>query len=54
MALTPVFWSSMSAPTHLISLLAELGVETAKSDMSFSVKVPDAHLVRVWSGAAPA
>jgi predicted NAD/FAD-binding protein len=27
---------------HLINLFAELGVETAPSDMSFSVKVPDA------------
>ena len=27
---------------HLIALLAELGVETAKSDMSFSVQVPGA------------
>jgi hypothetical protein len=30
-ASTPVFWSSMNTPTRLISLLAELGVETAKS-----------------------
>ena len=27
---------------HLIRLLAELGVETSKSDMSFSVQVPGA------------
>ena len=38
---------------HLIELFAELGVETAKSDMSFSVQVPRAsgqHLE--WSGSS--
>jgi predicted NAD/FAD-binding protein len=37
---------------HLINLFAELGVETAPSDMSFSVKVPDALQGRglEWSG----
>lgn len=36
----------------LISLLAELGVETSKSDMSFSVQVPGALRGRTleWSG----
>lgn len=39
---------------QLIALLAELGVATAKSDMSFSVKVPDAMRGRglEWSGAS--
>ncbi len=39
---------------RLISLLAELGVETAKSDMSFSVKVPDAMngAGLEWSGSS--
>ena len=39
----------------LISLLAELGVETAKSDMSFSVKVPavgKAEQALEWSGSS--
>ena len=38
----------------LIALFAELGVETAKSDMSFSVKVPDAAHGRAleWSGSS--
>ena len=37
---------------HLIRLLAELGVETAKSDMSFSVQVPGARGGKAleWSG----
>ena len=37
---------------HLIRLLAELGVETAKSDMSFSVQVPGTRPGRrlEWSG----
>src|SRR6478672_5892463 len=37
---------------HLIQLLADLGVETAKSDMSFSVQVPGALAGRAleWSG----
>jgi predicted NAD/FAD-binding protein len=39
---------------QLISLLAELDVETAKSDMSFSVKVPDAlnGAGLEWSGSS--
>ncbi len=39
---------------HLIALFAELGVETAKSDMSFSVKVPDAinGAGLEWSGSS--
>lgn len=39
---------------NLIRLLAELGVATAKSDMSFSVKVPDAMAGRAleWSGSS--
>ncbi|UUZ65927.1 FAD-dependent oxidoreductase [Polaromonas sp. P1-6] len=39
---------------HLINLFAELGVETAQSDMSFSVKVPDALQGRglEWSGCS--
>lgn len=38
---------------QLIALLAELGVETAKSDMSFSVQVPGAKAGRSleWSGS---
>lgn len=38
---------------HLIALLAELGVETAKSDMSFSVQVPGAKAggPLEWSGS---
>ena len=38
----------------LIGLFAELGVETAKSDMSFSVKVPDAMngAGLEWSGSS--
>jgi len=34
---------------HLLSLFAELGIELARSDMSFSVQVPDAGLE--WSGS---
>ena len=39
---------------RLIALFAELGVETAKSDMSFSVKVPDAMAGNgvEWSGSS--
>lgn len=39
---------------HLINLFAELGVETARSDMSFSVKVPGALKGRglEWSGTS--
>ncbi|MEO5659786.1 MAG: FAD-dependent oxidoreductase, partial [Polaromonas sp.] len=39
---------------QLIALFAELGVETAKSDMSFSVKVPAASSGRAleWSGSS--
>jgi uncharacterized protein len=39
---------------NLIRLFAELGVETAKSDMSFSVKVPDAmnRAGLEWSGSS--
>ncbi|MDB5931084.1 MAG: FAD-binding protein [Polaromonas sp.] len=39
---------------HLIALFAELGVETAKSDMSFSVKVPAAAHGKAleWSGSS--
>lgn len=40
---------------NLINLLAELQVETAKSDMSFSVRVPDAHgpgRSLEWSGTS--
>ena len=39
---------------QLIALFAELGVETAKSDMSFSVKVPAAAGSRAleWSGSS--
>ncbi|MDH4428296.1 MAG: FAD-dependent oxidoreductase [Acidovorax sp.] len=38
---------------HLIALLAELGVETSKSDMSFSVQVPQGAGRRAleWSGS---
>jgi hypothetical protein len=50
MALTPVFWSSMNAPTRLISLLAELGVETAKCYVFFFGQVPDAMNGAGWSG----
>ncbi len=35
---------------HLIQLFAELGVETAKSDMSFSVQVPQKNGPLEWSG----
>lgn len=39
---------------HLIALFAELGVETSKSDMSFSVQVPQAHRGQTleWSGSS--
>lgn len=39
---------------NLINLFAELGVETAHSDMSFSVKVPNAfgHKALEWSGSS--
>ena len=38
---------------HLIELFAELGVETAKSDMSFSVQVPRAGGQQLeWSGSS--
>jgi uncharacterized protein len=36
---------------HLIKLFAELGVETAKSDMSFSVQVPQKNGALEWSGS---
>jgi uncharacterized protein len=36
---------------HLIQLLADLGVETAKSDMSFSVQVPQKKGALEWSGS---
>ena len=36
---------------NLLRLFAELGVELAKSEMSFSVQVPDAGLE--WSGSDP-
>lgn len=36
---------------HLIKLFADLGVETAKSDMSFSVQVPQANGNLEWSGS---
>jgi predicted NAD/FAD-binding protein len=36
---------------HLIQLLADLGVETAKSDMSFSVQVPQKKRTLEWSGS---
>ena len=36
---------------HLIKLLADLGVETAKSDMSFSVQVPQKNGALEWSGS---
>ena len=36
---------------HLIKLFAELGVETAKSDMSFSVQVPQKNGSLEWSGS---
>jgi predicted NAD/FAD-binding protein len=39
---------------HLIALFAELGVDTAKSDMSFSVQVPNAKsgAALEWSGSS--
>ena len=37
---------------HLIQLFADLGVETAKSDMSFSVQVPKKNGVLEWSGSS--
>ena len=39
---------------NLIALFAELGVETARSEMSFSVKAPDASSGKVleWSGSS--
>ncbi len=36
---------------HLIQLFADLGVETAKSDMSFSVQVPQKNGALEWSGS---
>lgn len=36
---------------HLIKLFTELGVETAKSDMSFSVQVPQKNGTLEWSGS---
>ncbi len=36
---------------HLIQLFADLGVETAKSDMSFSVQVPQKNAALEWSGS---
>lgn len=36
---------------HLIKLFADLGVETAKSDMSFSVQVPQKNSTLEWSGS---
>jgi len=36
----------------LIALFAELGVATAKSDMSFSVQVPQAGAALEWSGSS--
>jgi predicted NAD/FAD-binding protein len=36
----------------LIALFAELGITTAKSDMSFSVQVPQAHGTLEWSGSS--
>jgi uncharacterized protein len=36
---------------HLIKLFADLGVETAKSDMSFSVQVPQKNGALEWSGS---
>ncbi len=36
---------------HLIQLFAELGVKTAKSDMSFSVQVPQKNGALEWSGS---
>jgi uncharacterized protein len=36
---------------NLIKLFAELGVETAKSDMSFSVQVPQKNGALEWSGS---
>jgi len=37
---------------QLIALFAELGVDTAKSDMSFSVQVPRGRRVLEWNGAS--
>ena len=37
---------------NLIKLFAELGVETAKSDMSFSVQAPDGARKLEWSGSS--
>nr|MBP7574691.1 FAD-dependent oxidoreductase [Rhodoferax sp.] len=37
---------------NLINLFAELGVETAKSDMSFSVQAPDGARKLEWSGSS--
>jgi uncharacterized protein len=37
---------------HLIKLFADLGVKTAKSDMSFSVQVPQAKGALEWSGSS--
>jgi len=39
---------------QLIRLLAELGVATSPSDMSFSVQAPGRWAATAWSGAAPA
>lgn len=36
---------------HLIQLFTDLGVETAKSDMSFSVQVPQKNGALEWSGS---
>lgn len=36
---------------HLIQLFADLGVKTAKSDMSFSVQVPQKNGALEWSGS---
>lgn len=36
---------------HLIKLLADLGVETATSEMSFSVQVPQKNAALEWSGS---
>ena len=36
---------------HLIQLFADLGVETARSDMSFSVQVPKKNGALEWSGS---
>lgn len=37
---------------HLIKLFADLGVKTAKSDMSFSVQVPQENGALEWSGSS--